>query len=359
MAVLRIRLQSIVGFAVLALLAGGCGGPGVALQAVRPQPLSAARAPDGLSVLARARLYVLDSNLYSGTPSVTIFARGADGNATPLRTIAGTDTGMNTPGGIAVDGSGKIYVSDYFAASYGAVFVYAADASGDAPPIATITDGIADPSAVAVDEAGNVYVANFEAGSVTVYTAGTYALARTITGPRDISFSYCDGLTVDRSGKIYLLVGSYNGAPIKRNSSSYGGFIGVFPADANGPTMPLQLISGAKTRLTDPLGIAVDAQSRIYVTAPERRASRVLIFAANANGNVEPARELSGAQTELTGPNAIALDGRGSIFVTNTSYTGHPSVVAYPRGARGNRPPVRKLSGAKTQLQSITYVAVH
>jgi sugar lactone lactonase YvrE len=338
------------------LLAAGCA------QSVTPQvPASLAPPARSEASKAAAKLYVLDSNLYAGSPSITLFARNANGNVAPQRTIAGADTEMNTPGGIAVDRDGRIYVSDYAAGTYGAIFVYAANAQGDAPPIATITNGIASPSGVAVDRAGNVYECNFEQGSVNVYAAKTYELVRTFTGPESFSFGYCDAVAVDDSGKVYVLVGDYSGAPpVKRHnsSSSYQGLLAVFPAGASGSTKPLQVVEGSRTGLTDPLGVAVDASGRIYVTNAEKSAERVLVFAPGANGNARPQYRIAGAKTKLTAPNGIAVNEAGAIFVTNLSYTGAQSIVAYAPGARGNAAPVRRIKGDQTQLLAFTYVAV-
>jgi hypothetical protein len=59
---------------------------------------------------------------------------GASGNATPTATIAGGNTGLANPHGIALDGAGNIYVGN----QDGSITVYAAGASGNATPTATI-----------------------------------------------------------------------------------------------------------------------------------------------------------------------------------------------------------------------------
>ncbi|MGA2760395.1 MAG: hypothetical protein ABSF08_08765 [Candidatus Cybelea sp.] len=351
---LRLGPWSTAACAAATLLAAGCA------QSPVPAGLALEQAPAperGDSGGTAAKLYVLDSNIYSGAPSVAVFGRDADGNVAPARTIEGADTGMYSPGGIAVDRNGRIYVSDFLAGTYGAIFVYAAGASGDAQPIATITDGIADPCGVAVDDAGNVYEGNFEAGSVNEYAADTYQLVRTITAGG--SLGYCAGLAVGRSGKIYVLVGDYNGVrPIEGDSSSYYGSVAVLPAGASGPTKPSQIIEGPETGLTDPLGIAVDATGRIFVTNADKPIEDVLVFGARANGDAAPKYRIAGSRTQLVGPTGIALDKSGAIFVTNYSYVGKQSVLAYTAGSRGNVAPARKIKGKKAQLQTFTYIAV-
>ena len=41
-------------------------------------------------------------SLYYGDPSILVFAPGANGNVPPLRTITGSNTGLNYPVAIAV-----------------------------------------------------------------------------------------------------------------------------------------------------------------------------------------------------------------------------------------------------------------
>jgi sugar lactone lactonase YvrE len=64
-----------------------------------------------------------------------VYAAGANGNVAPSRVIAGSNTGLQTPTGVALDSAGNIYVSTNANKS---VVVFAASASGNATPIRTI-----------------------------------------------------------------------------------------------------------------------------------------------------------------------------------------------------------------------------
>jgi len=72
----------------------------------------------------------------AATGSVTVYAAGATGNATPTATISGSSTGLNHPNGIAIDSDGNIYVANNGGPS---VTVYAKGATGNATPTATIS----------------------------------------------------------------------------------------------------------------------------------------------------------------------------------------------------------------------------
>jgi 6-phosphogluconolactonase (cycloisomerase 2 family) len=143
------------------------------------QPSSLAVAPDGM-------MYVTNWN----TMAVTIYAPGANGNVAPIRTISGSKTGIYHPSSVAIDRKGIIYVSSAEEGSPAGccVTVYAKDANGDVAPIRTISGsntGIDGPNGIAVDSDDNVYVAEYFTDSVTEYAKnahGNVAPIRTISG---------------------------------------------------------------------------------------------------------------------------------------------------------------------------------
>src|SRR3989454_2342908 len=97
-------------------------------------------------------LYVAN---YDGS-SVTAYAAGATGNATPTVTIAGSNTGLNQPSGVALDAAGRVYVATFI----DSVTIYATGATGKAVPTATITGsntGLSQPEGIALDAAGCHY----------------------------------------------------------------------------------------------------------------------------------------------------------------------------------------------------------
>ena len=105
--------------------------PGTAVVAATSAGVSAT-----VTVLVAGKpLYVVNQP----SNSITVYAAGASGNATPVATIAGGNTGLNTPTGIALDGAGNIYVANELGFSSNSITVYAAGASGNATPTATIS----------------------------------------------------------------------------------------------------------------------------------------------------------------------------------------------------------------------------
>jgi hypothetical protein len=91
---------------------------------------SGLEAPSTVAVDASRNVYVVDSK----TATISEFAAGATGNVAPIRTIAGSKTGLSG-GALAVSkASGEIFV----VAGTNAIFGFAATASGNVAPIQTI-----------------------------------------------------------------------------------------------------------------------------------------------------------------------------------------------------------------------------
>src|SRR5580704_1763652 len=93
-------------------------------------------APGTVAVDASLNVYVFDTK----TATISEFAAGATGNVAPIRTIAGSNTGLDGGNGFSFglavsNASGDIFVSN---PASNAILVFAATASGNAAPIQTI-----------------------------------------------------------------------------------------------------------------------------------------------------------------------------------------------------------------------------
>jgi sugar lactone lactonase YvrE len=104
----------------------------------------------------------------------------------------------------------------------------------------------------------------------------------------------------------------------------------------------------------------VDGSGNVYVAnanqnSPPSGVASVEVFAAGANGNVAPIETIAGAKTKLSQPNGLALDGTGNIYVADYA---HKSVTAYAAGATGNARPLYLLKGKMTTLYLPVGVAV-
>jgi hypothetical protein len=112
---------------------------------------------------------------------------------------------------------------------------------------------------------------------------------------------------------------------------------------SNGNIAPVGTINGSSTQLSSPQHLFLDtANDRLYVA--NQGGSSVLIFdgASTANGNIAPTRVISGASTKLSAPIDVALDATNNLLYVadGTSIL----VFASASSVNGNTPPVRNIN---------------
>jgi hypothetical protein len=191
-----------------------------------------------------------------------------------------------------------------------------------------------------------IYVMNANGSSVTVYAAGANGNVfpiRTISGPKTMMI-YPSGIARGADHDTYVTNFNYG---------SRLGFVTVYAPSANGNAAPIRTISGSNTQLTYPNGPELDASGELYVAD---RIGAVEVYANGANGNVAPIRRIAGGNTRLDIPFDVAVDGAGELYVANSRFCprGHCSgadlVTVYAAGANGNATPIRTISGSNTGL---------
>jgi serine/threonine protein kinase len=196
---------------------------------------------------------------------------GASGSADG----AASDARFKSPGGIAVDTAGNVYVADTGnntirkIARGGAVSTLAGlagkpgreDGSGSAARFLA-------PLGIAVDGAGNIYVAEFASDIIRKITpegevstlAGSAGNPGSTDGTGDNAhFRNPWSVAVDSTGNVY--VADKSNFTIRQITptgrvSTFAGFPGI-PGDTDGP--------GSYARFNDPHGVAVDSAGNIYV----------------------------------------------------------------------------------------------
>jgi sugar lactone lactonase YvrE len=129
--------------------------------------------PTGIALDAAGRIYVANEDNNSMHVALTVYPPGATGNAAPIATAVGTFPETSYPQGVALDAAARLYVTNPGYPSTGNVTVYAMGASGTLTPTARIAGGntgLSFPKGIALDAAGRIYVANTT--SITVYETG-------------------------------------------------------------------------------------------------------------------------------------------------------------------------------------------
>jgi serine/threonine-protein kinase len=188
-------------------------------------------------------------------------------------------TGLNRPGGVAVDTAGNIYVTDE-----GSNRVLKLPA-GASTAVELPFTGLNVPSDVRVDTAGNVYVTDGRNGRVLVLAAGSNTASSVqLTNHLD---SPC-GVAVDAARNLYI-------SDAKNNVVLY------LPFSATEATaLPF-------TGLDSPGDVAVDNSGNVFVT--DSKNNRVLKLAA---GGTSQTTLLDG----LNHPDDLAVDGVGNVYIT-------------------------------------------
>jgi hypothetical protein len=262
---------------------------------------------EGIAVDASGRIYVANTD----TTSVVAFASGASGNVAPDAVISGSNTGLVQPNGLAVDAAGNLYVANCGRCGHGidgpaSVEVFPPGANGNIAPArlisgaATQLDGGGGgpgggPGGIAVDGSGNIYIAADQ--KIVVFGPsqnGNVAPLRVIAGKRtQLTAPY--GIAVSPNG---IYVGTYaSPAAVLR-----------FALSANGNAAPLAVLSGASSEINDYIGgLAVTPHGAVVVDdrgsqAGPPPAAQILTYSGAARKGAAPRRVLGGSTTQLVIP---------------------------------------------------------
>jgi DNA-binding beta-propeller fold protein YncE len=143
---------------------------------------------------------------------------------------------------------------------------------------------------------GNIYVNNILADKILVYAAGStgnVAPIQNISGPKTELLSPSGIAVSPLNGDIYV-ANETNSMP---HTPKYRGCVLIFPQNATGDTPPKDTIAGVKTNLDGPIGLAFDATGKLYVANQIRKG--IAVFAAGSVGNVAPIQVIAGKATQL------------------------------------------------------------
>ena|GEM_PF-1922482 len=304
-----------------------------------------------------------------GTSAQTIDVAGyplsANGPTSPSNTLGGDKLGMEFESeGIAVSPQGAIALDGQDGPSgSAAVNVYAPGASGNvAPSTIYACAGLGEPLALTYDASGNLYAMNFNlprAGSNSIFvfpsgsSSGCPANTQTIFGNNTRLFGNPGGIAVYRK-KIYAVMVSTGTASA----------ILEFPTSSNGNVTPTRRITGSKTTLQIPDGIAVNGTGEIFVV--DNYSYSVDVFAPGAHGNAAPIRVIHGAHTQLYDPVGVGISKDGRIFVVNSSFNSNvngDSITVYAANASGDAAPIAVIPGGhdypKSEIGNPTALAIY
>ena len=196
----------------------------------------------------------------------------------PLLTLV--SSGLSTPDGIAVDGSGNVYIADN---GNNAVKEWSAATQ---QVTSLVSSGLHSPKGLAVDGSGNVYVADSLNNAIKEWSAATQQVSTLASS----GLTAPTGLAVDAFGNVYFADST---SAIKEWTAA-----------------TRQLTTLVPSGLLNPWGVSVDVSGNVYIADTQHNAIKEWSV---STGQVS-ALESSG----LSSPNGLAVDGSGNLYLADS-----------------------------------------
>ena len=256
---------------------------------VRPRGIAFYMQPSVLASSSPIPAFVVgavNADANSGFTNQLQFYTGA---LAEFQVLAGPNTGLNVPSGVAIDASNNIYVTNLQGAS---VEVFALPTPTPVPsptatptttpsPSPTPSGATASPSPTPIPTASPINVAP----------------VRTVAGAAS-GIGQPTGVALDGTKMYVSDVAAQLGATACANGKMVCPAVLIFPEGANGAPAPAA-IAGPKTALNAPTDVKVDKNGNVYVAdTTSAGAGVVYVFSAGASGNIAPT-------TTFTSPGAV------------------------------------------------------
>jgi hypothetical protein len=262
---------------------------------------------------------------FGAVPRVTVFSTTADGDAAPLRAIAGAATTLIDARAIAVT-SDQIIVADENGA---AIDFFPLFANGNVAPTRRLTgNGLVRPKWLVV-VGTTLWVSQFNSPLLSYSLTATGNTPPTTSTPTLIE----SALAFDHN-ELYVL-----------SSASHDILIYSL---ATGVPVLVRTITDSNLIGSSSLAIAGD---EIFVV--QSVATQIRVYSRTASGSVSPLRFIGGDRTGFSGIDQIAAF-RNELFVGDND-----SVAVFPTSASGNTPPLRVIHGPHATPGSPLTVTVH
>jgi hypothetical protein len=245
-------------------------------------PLSTGSQPRGIAILPKSKGFAVAITSPGAffSSALNLYAPFTNGTANLTSVIAGSNTKLSTPIGVAADASDNVFAAN---SGNGTITVYAAPSptptpSGSPSPTPSPTptpSGSPSPSPTPTPVSNNV------APTETIACVpGGGSPSPCMTRPT--------GLAVDGTGNIYVTDPDNGTTPAIYVFASAQVACAAPPCSLS--LTPSRFIAGSNTKLVNPTDVTVDSSGTIYVvdagTGPNT--SMLLIFSSTAAGNVAP-----------------------------------------------------------------------
>jgi len=259
-----------------------------------PQPKWYFNYPQGIAIDGSGNVYVADTH----NDSIQKFSS----NGTFLAKWGSRGSGdgqFNWPIEIAIDGSGDVYVADNdnyriqkFSSNGTFLVKWGSRGSGDGQ--------FNSPAGIAIDGSGNVYVADAHNDSIQKFSSnGTFLAKWGSSGSGDGQFNFPRAIAIDGRGNVY--VADRNNHRIQIFSSD-GTFLAKWGSGGSGDG-----------QFNSPEGIAIDGSGNVYVADIYHRIQK---FSSNGTFLAKWGNYGTG-DGQFNSPRGIAIDGSGNVYVAD------------------------------------------
>jgi sugar lactone lactonase YvrE len=238
-------------------------------------------------------------------------------------------SGFTEPEGVAVDGSGNVFVADNGNNEVKEILAVGGSIPAN-PTINVLGSGFTRPSGIAVDSNGNVFVADNGNNAVKeILAAGGYTTVITLGS----GFNGPNGVAVDGSGNVFvadtansavkeiLAAGGYTTVNALGSGFEFPNFVApdgagnVFVSDTGNDALKEILAAGGYTTvntlatgLSFPHGVAVDGSENVYLA---EFGNDTVIELLAAGGYTT----MNSVGSGFNQPQGVAVDGHGNVYV--------------------------------------------
>jgi len=199
----------------------------------------------------------------------------------PVSTLV--SSGLTSPLGVAVDGSGNVYVAN---SGNSAIDEWSATTQQSTT---LVSSGLNSPSGVAVDGSGNVYIADTLNNAVKEWSQATQQVTTLV--PAGLNEPL--GVAVDGSGNVYI-ADTYNDAIKEWNPVTQ------------------QVTTLVSTGLNSPSGVAVDGSGNVYIADTGNFEIKEWTPASQQVAVLVP------ASAGLNFPYGVGVDGSGNVYIADS-----------------------------------------
>lgn len=286
--------------------------------------------PHAIVIDAAGTIYVADSHNHqirriTAGGAVSTFAGSTEGHG-GFADGPGPDARFAYPIGLAIDGEGVLYVSDFFnhrirkITPDGTVSTLAGNGvQGFADGSGTLAR-FADPWGIAVDVDGTVYVADSLNNRVRRISSKGEVTTVAGSGERGFAdgqgskalFASPRGLAIDWTGDIYVT--DYYNNRVRRVTRQ-----GAVSTVAGGMTKGFNDGTATAAVFAEPLGVTVGRNGELYIAdSANNRLRRITVdgIVATVAGSGQPGvADGAGSSAQFQTPRGVAVDSAGAVYV--------------------------------------------